>query len=272
MSSLLRLSRTLRTLRTPKTARTTSSHFFSPSHTPRHLGLPQPRPRLFSSQAFAAYKAQVKSNEYVLYGLMGINITIFGYAYFLREKAKQGFYEPFAKFMNTMTLNLDRFREGNYASLITSVFTHVDPWHLISNMVSVYFLGGFLAASPIITPMRYLTIALGAGIAGGVGTLFNRYFNLKAKGGYTRDHIQNLGFSGAVMGISSVAACLAPHTKVLIYGIIPMPLWALVGFYAVYDGYYLNNPNSNIGHAGHLGGLAFGIAYYFVKLRSLRVW
>jgi membrane associated rhomboid family serine protease len=57
---------------------------------------------------------------------------------------------------------------------------------------------------------------------------------------------------------------------VYIYGIIPLPLWATVAGYAVYDGYYLNDNNSRIGHAGHLGGLAFGIAYYLLRLRGLR--
>jgi membrane associated rhomboid family serine protease len=40
--------------------------------------------------------------------------------------------------------------------------------------------------------------------------------------------------------------------------------------YAAYDGYYLNSENSRIGHAGHLGGLAFGIGYYLLRLRGLR--
>jgi membrane associated rhomboid family serine protease len=48
-------------------------------------------------------------------------------------------------------------------------------------------------------------------------------------------------------------------------------LWATVAGYAVYDGYYLNDNKSRVGHAGHLGGLAFGIAYYLLRLRGLRV-
>ena len=245
-----------------------SSHFFSPSHTPRHLSLP--RPRLFSSRGYDVYSAQVRSNKFVLYGLMGTNIAVFGYAAFLKSQALQGFHMPFAKFMDTMTLNLTNFRNGNYTSLLTAAFTHVDLFHILSNMVSVYFLGSFLAAAPVITPVRYLTIALGSGIAGGVGALFNRYYKLRAEGPNARDYSRTLGFSGAVMGIGAVAACMAPHAKVLIYGVIPMPLWALTTLYAVYDGFYLNDSNSRISHAGHLGGLTFGLVYYFARLRGLR--
>lgn len=73
------------------------------------------------------------------------------------------------------------------------------------------------------------------------------------------------------MGLTSVAACLAPHAKFQIYGIIPVPLWGLCAAYGLYDGYYLNDNNSRIGHAGHLGGLAFGLAYYLLVLRGLKV-
>ena len=56
-----------------------------------------------------------------------------------------------------------------------------------------------------------------------------------------------------------------------IYGIIPVPLWALMTGYAIYDGYYLSDSRSKIGHGGHLGGIAFGVVYYFAKLRGLRL-
>ena len=91
-------------------------------------------------------------NELVLYGLMGTNIAIFGYAYYVKEQARQGFQRPFVNFMNKMTLNLTAFQHGNYFSLLTSVFTHVDIGHIFSNMFTVYFLGSFLASAPIITP------------------------------------------------------------------------------------------------------------------------
>lgn len=82
---------------------------------------------------------------------------------------------------------------------------------------------------------------------------------------------RGLGFSGAVMSISTVTACLAPKARMLLMGFIPMPLWGLVTGYAVYDGYFLNDPNTRTAHAGHLGGLAFGILYYVLKLRGMKM-
>jgi membrane associated rhomboid family serine protease len=71
--------------------------------------------------------------------------------------------------MQKMTLNLTEVLHGNYPAIIYSTFTHLEPWHLASNMFTVFFLGRFLAGAPQITPLRYLTIALGSGISGSIG-------------------------------------------------------------------------------------------------------
>jgi len=273
MSSLLRLARTLRTFRTPQRTNTMSSHFFSPSHNPSPLGLPSSR--FYSGGGrggggYTNYQAQETANKTVLYTLIGANVAVYGYAVHLRVQAKRGHQLPFVRFMQRMTLNLSEFQKGSYLPILTSTFTHLDIGHIFSNMFTAYFLGSFLASAPAITPLRYLTIAVGSGLAGSVGHLFSRYYQIQAQAPGTRDTMRGLGFSGSVMGISTVAACLAPQTRVAIWGIIPMPLWALVTGYAVYDGYYLNSVDSRIGHAGHLGGLTFGLLYYIARLRGLR--
>lgn len=269
MSSLLRLSGALRSLRTPQ-----PTHFFSPSHTLPRSSLT--RPRLYSkyiprNSGYRSYESQLKANNAVLYTLMGTNIAIFGYAMYLKQQAQQGYQLPLIRFLQKMTLNYSEFKNGSYLPLLTSTFTHLDLGHIFSNMFTVYFLGSFLASAPVITPLRFLTIALGSGLSGSVGYLVNRYYQLQAQGRGAQDRTRGMGFSGAVMGISSVAACLAPQARVAIWGIIPMPLWALVAGYAVYDGYYLNSADTRISHAGHLGGLAFGLAYYVARLRGVRL-
>lgn len=201
---------------------------------------------------------------------MGTNIAVFGYAMYLKAQAQQGYQLPLVRFMQKMTLNMSDVQRGSYLPILTSMFTHVDIGHIFSNMFTVYFLGGFLASAPVITPLRFWTITLGSGISGSIGYLVNRYYQLQVQGPGTRDYTRGMGFSGAVMGISSVAACLAPQARVAFWGIVPMPLWALVAGYAVYDGYFLNSSDTRIAHGGHLGGLAFGLVYYAAKLRGLR--
>jgi membrane associated rhomboid family serine protease len=244
---------------------------FSPSHSPlpgRSINISLPsRSRFYHSYSNRA--TQVSNNMNILYGLMGLNVAIFGYAMYVKQQAMSGFQGPYIKFMRNMSMNLtDVLHNHAYYQLLTSAFTHVEIWHLAGNMLTAYYLGSFLCYAPIITPIRFLQIAIGSGVAGSAGFLWQRYLQTGGKG---VDYSRGLGFSGALMGITSVAACLAPTAKVYIYGIIPLPLWATVAGYAAYDGYYLNSTNSRVAHSGHLGGLAFGIAYYLLKLRGLRI-
>lgn len=136
-------------------------------------------------------------------------------------------------------------------------------------MLTLYFLGSFVAMHPLINATRFIGINVGAGITGSLGYLLFKYRETSASG--QRDRTRALGFSGSLMGLTTVAACLSPSTVMYIWGIVPVPLWAMVAGYFAYDGYYLNDPRSSVGHAGHLGGMAFGVAYYLVRLRGMRV-
>ncbi|KAL6709602.1 hypothetical protein ACN47E_001537 [Coniothyrium glycines] len=267
MSSLLRLSGLSQHLSRPLQS--------SRCHALRSLRRPTPSPPTHVTRTRRAYTGftpagdrQIATNKTILYTLIGTNVGVFLYAMYLKQAAQQGHPKGFVKFMQNMTLNLHDFKAGRYWTPLTSCFTHLDFGHILSNLVTVFFLGRFLAFEPLITPARYLVIALGSGVAGSLGFLVNRM--QATQGARAVDRKRALGFSGAVMGISTVAACLSPRTTVSLYGIIPVPLWALVMGYAAYDGYYLNSEKSTVAHAGHLGGLVFGGAYYLLKLRGLR--
>lgn len=71
-----------------------------------------------------------------------------------------------------------------------------------------------------------------------------------------------------VMGVGSAAMCLLPNARVLLFAVVPVPLWVLVPAYFVYDAYYLNAQDSRVGHAGHIGGSIFGVVYYALFLRK----
>ena len=204
----------------------------------------------------------------VIYGLIGVNTAVFGYVVYTKMQAEQGYQENLINFMKHFTLNLTEVKHGRWYQTVTSVFTHTGLFHYLGNMVSFYFLAQFLATSPLITPGRFLVIALGSGLSGSAYFLFHRQQKLRREGGV--DRTRGLGFSGAIMGVSAVAACLYPTSKVHLYGIVPVPLWGLVAGYALYDGYYLNENRGRISHAGHLGGLAFGLVYYLARLRFRR--
>jgi membrane associated rhomboid family serine protease len=211
------------------------------------------------------YASNLTSNMRLIYGMMGLNAGIFAYYQYLLEQARQGHRLPYINFIQNMSLSpIGVLREHRYWTTITSVFTHLGFMHIAGNMLSFFFMGQMLAATPGFTPLKLTILVLGSGFAGSVGWLYTTQKNGNPQG-------RALGFSGSVMGVGTVAAFLYPKAQFAIYGIIPMPLWALIAGYAFYDGYYLNDKNSRVGHAGHLGGLAFGVLYYFARVRGFRV-
>ncbi|KAF1362597.1 hypothetical protein EJ07DRAFT_108113 [Lizonia empirigonia] len=219
------------------------------------------------SGGFGSERRQA-ANMTLLKGLMGVNVAVWGYGFYARAQAKDGHSENYVWFMKNMTMNLTDFKRGAYWQAITAVFTHQDFFHIAANLLTFWYLGSGLAAMPI-TPGQFMVIVLGSGLTGSLGWLAQQEQKLQADEHNVRQ--RGLGFSGAVLGTISVLACFQPRSKVFIYGVVPVPLGLLALGYAFYDGYYLNAQDTRTAHAGHLGGLAFGLAYYFLKLRGLRV-
>lgn len=172
----------------------------------------------------------------------------------------------FRKYTQNMTMNLTEFKNGYYWQAFTSMFAHSNIVHLGFNMFTFWSLGGMLCALPV-TPGQFTLIILGSGLAGSLFWAGQR--QMKEQAGAS-NYQRALGFSGALMGAITVVACFVPKNTVQLFAVIPVPLWACVLGYGFYDGYYLNSENTRIAHAGHLGGMAFGLAYYFLKLRRLQ--
>lgn len=275
--SLFRLTRPLfrphaihNSLRQPKVSAT----FFQPSNPTIGLRNGTSKfslPQLFSRRAYNQQSFYGPDTEGIkskmLWGMLGLNAGIFLYVNYLKVQAKQTRdTSSLVTFMQNMSISANGFfNEQRYWTLLTSMFTHVEPFHLLANALSAYFMGSMLVMTPSISPASFLTLVIGSGVAGGVGYLYQRVQKQQQTGG--RDYRSAIGFSGAVTGIGAAAACMYPTATVNIYGIIPVPLWLLMAGYLAYDGYYMQKENTGTAHAGHLGGFAFGVLYWFLKLR-----
>ncbi|KAJ4412827.1 hypothetical protein N0V91_000589 [Didymella pomorum] len=209
---------------------------------------------------------RIATNELLLKGLVGVNVAVFGYSLYVTEQAKQGHIENFKKYYQNMTLNLKDFKNGYYHQALTSMFAHSGLMHIAFNMFTFYSLGGALAALPV-TPGQFMVIIFGSGLAGSLFWLSQE--QMKEESGRPSRQ-RAMGFSGALIGAITVVSCFMPRNQVQLFGVVPIPLWLVTIGYAVYDGYYLNSENTRTAHAGHVGGLGFGLAYYFLKLRRLR--
>ena len=131
--------------------------------------------------------------------------------------------------------------------------------------------------------MRVYTwnVAGGSAITGGMGFLYHRRRKVAEANrsdwqSKTRNYNSSaLGASGAVMGVGALTACLMPNAPMQLMLIpITFPLWVFVAGYGLIDSYFLDSPTSSIAHAGHLGGLVFGAAYYlaFMRRSPAGVW
>ncbi|KAF2661612.1 hypothetical protein K491DRAFT_687384 [Lophiostoma macrostomum CBS 122681] len=269
LSPFLRAN-TLRSLQQTKMA----SGFFS-SHFPGRPSLGSISSRLptrpisrrpYSSGPYEpAYES---SKRYLLYGFLAVNTGVFAYAMYVQEQARQGNVKPLIDYSKNFTLNYNGVvDDGRWWTMLTYSISHMGLAHFAGNMLSFYFLGEFIVSTPGIGPGKFVTLILGSALAGSVLGLVQRRETIKATGG--RDMKRGLGFSGSVMGVSAVAACLYPRSKVALYGIVPIPLWGLVAGYFLYDGWFYNDKNASTGHAGHIGGLAFGLVYYLAALRGV---
>lgn len=81
----------------------------------------------------------------------------------------------------------------------------------------------------------------------------------------------SLGASGGVTGVIILFAFLYPKKQLLLYGVIPLPMWAIGLLIVFMDGMGASGVgDGGIAYAAHLGGAAFATFYYFVFLSRRR--
>ena len=144
-------------------------------------------------------------------------------------------------------------------TLVTSLFVHDFPWHILANMFSLYFLGSYLCN--IIGDARFCAVYFAGGIIG-------NFFYILIE--HLLGHPNSLAFgaSGAIFAVAGAFMMLAPKMKVLAFPIpIPMPLWV-----AIIGGFLLMSFFPGVAWQAHLGGLIVGlIAGFFLRKRKRNI-
>ncbi len=139
-------------------------------------------------------------------------------------------------------------------NLVTHMFLHSGGFHLLFNMMFLYFFGPELERR--IGGKKFLAIFFLSGFAGGIGyllwSLFMYYF-------FNSPLYPAVGASGALFGIFGCLAILAPEIRVYAFFIpVPMKLTQTLVFFTLLDLIFvvMGDP---IALSAHLSGAAAGI-------------
>jgi len=140
-------------------------------------------------------------------------------------------------------------------TIISSMFVHGSIWHILFNMISLYFLGSFLIRAT--GEKSFLAIFFLGGLAGNL--LFIILANPFSTG---------IGASGGIFAIAGALAIIVPRVPVFIFFIpIPMPLWIAVTILLVLSFLF-----SGIAWQAHLGGLLLGLVAGLILKKRRRVY
>ena len=140
-------------------------------------------------------------------------------------------------------------------SIITYAFLHSGIWHILSNMLILYYAGiyflNYFSAKKLLN-FYFLGAIFGA-------LVYMASYNLfPAFQGTGRSYL--IGASAAVMSVFIGIATHIPHMRIRLIIIGSIKFWWIAAFFVVLD--VVQIPISNPGgHLAHLGGAAFGYIY-----------
>ena len=155
---------------------------------------------------------------------------------------------------------------GEIWRLFTYAWLHAegDFWHILINMYLLFIFGKRVEQR--IGTREFALFYCVAALAGGVFfTLLEACF--PSAGSVDGVPLVCVGASGAVMAVVALVAIWEPQMQILLFFIIPVPLWALAGFYALWESYYVlaqigSGFSDGTAHGAHFGGLLLGLAYH----------
>ncbi|MFH0793829.1 MAG: rhomboid family intramembrane serine protease [bacterium] len=141
---------------------------------------------------------------------------------------------------------------------VTYMFIHVDPWHLLFNLLGLWFFAPRLESrwgTRIFWRFFFFT-GIGAGLFYAILAVFS---------GRAESIAPMIGMSGAIFGILVAFAYYYPDDIIFIWGVFPMKAKYVVLLFGFLE--FTASLGASVGdhiaHNAHLGGLLFG--FIFVK-------
>jgi membrane associated rhomboid family serine protease len=156
-------------------------------------------------------------------------------------------------------------RYGQVWRLLTHAFCHdrAGIWHILFNMLCLYWFGCTLES--MYGSREFALFYLTAAVVAALG-----YVGVELQ---TGSSMPAVGASGAVMAVMMLYTMHYPRQIIYICWVIPIEMRWLMALYVVWDLHPVllvlagDQVMTGIGHAAHLGGLAFGFLYFKFQWR-----
>ena len=147
-------------------------------------------------------------------------------------------------------------------TLITYMFLHLDFWHILFNMLWLFWFGRIFLE--YLSEKQLLATYLMGGLAG--AALYILSFNIFPKFQDTYFLSMALGASASVMAIVIAISVYVPNYRIYLMFIGPVKIYYIAIFSVILDILMIRSSNSG-GHLAHLGGAIWGF-YYIYMLRK----
>jgi membrane associated rhomboid family serine protease len=190
----------------------------------------------------------------------------------------------FGMVTDLLVLDTARVMHGEVWRLLTYAFLHDTHtvWHIVFNMLFLWWFGNDIET--LYGPREFLAIYLMSALAGGV--VFEGLWLVSGDGrtagwllGGQPHSIYCLGASGAVTAVLVLCACHFPGRIILLFFVLPVPIWLFVIFQIAQDAFvFVGGIKTSTAVAVHLAGAGFAFAYYKAHwhllslLPNLRAW
>jgi membrane associated rhomboid family serine protease len=178
--------------------------------------------------------------------LIGVNV-----AFFIVQVLPHG-----GGFTSALELDVGRVLHGEVWRLLTYAFLHKPDaiFHILFNMLFLWWFGSDV--EELYGPREFLTFYLSACLAAGLLFFFTALTWLP-------DPRPCIGASGGVLAVLTLCAIHFPRRTILLFFILPVPLWLFLVFAVALDAHaFLSKTESGTAVAAHLGGVLFAGVYY----------
>lgn len=145
---------------------------------------------------------------------------------------------------------------------ITHAFLHADWWHLILNMLVLFFFGditqNYFEAYLGERGTYYFVLLYVGGILFATLPSYKKHRN--------NPNYHSVGASGAVSAVLFSSVMFSPATSICLYGLLCFPgiLWALI--YLIYSYRQGKKGGDHIDHDAHFWGAIYGVAFTFIAI------